>query len=179
MSLMLRKDCQPILNKVGLDMLHVGVEDRTVVVKGVCGKTIVRVNGISFNSKTVTKAEIEYATELFNIFIDNHGKRLMAYVSKAMTSSNIKQPAQEDFGGRSGYVNFSTIVVISGIQYTITTTKERVTLPSMKIEHMKELLSNVPKAIENSKAYYEALDAFNKVTSENRKILQEISKCDI
>ena len=81
MSLMLRQACQPLLDELGLDMLHVGIDgDKSLSIVGSCGKPLLSLSGIRFGSFKPSNKEVEYAIHLFNEFLRKEGAKLSVYV---------------------------------------------------------------------------------------------------
>jgi len=83
MSLLLRKQCQPVLDKVGLPDHHVAVNQSNLLeIRCECGRPFVSVAGIRFNRQTPSKDELAYAAELFAKYMDSHKAILLAYHAK-------------------------------------------------------------------------------------------------
>lgn len=107
MSLMLRKACQETLDKYGLSMYHTEIGDsgyrgarKHLKIIGECGKELVTITGITFTRNEPKNAEIEYAVELFNDFMNMHGKLIQNYITRAKALMNAKKLAT-DFGDYS------------------------------------------------------------------------------
>ena len=182
MSLILRKKCQGLLDKNGLKDLHVGVESKILVIKGSCGKVIVHVGGINFNTNSITKAEIEFAAELFDGFIKEHVKKIRAFIGKMKELTQLKAPLQTDFGGSTGYAgnsNFYISSTIEGRQYNTTYTSTYINLSSVNIEHINTYITQVKEGKVKADKYFEALDAYNDSQKELSALRADIASCDI
>jgi len=81
MSLLLRQQCQPILDEAGLSKLNIGLQSNTMAIKGECGQTILTIGGIQFSTKNPKQAEIAYALELFQKFIDKHAAKILEFIA--------------------------------------------------------------------------------------------------
>lgn len=83
MSLILRRTCQPILDKAGMQNFHIEMNEqqRVMEITTECGKSIVSVKGVNFSRKSPGKAEIEYAAELLEAFIMKYKKAILKYVA--------------------------------------------------------------------------------------------------
>jgi len=92
MSILLRKECQPYLDELGLDLLHVAIQNKTLAIKGECGQTLVSVNGIQFQTNQPKVKEFEYAVELFTKFLHKHKEILIALVTKKRAFKLLKLP---------------------------------------------------------------------------------------
>lgn len=90
--LLLRKECQPPLNAVGLNNLHIEVQDKCLVLVGECGKPLVNVKGISFSKPTINSVEREYAVELFEQFLTKYETDITVYISAKKAFSLITIP---------------------------------------------------------------------------------------
>ena len=187
MSLILRKQCQPLLDNVGLKELHVEAVDRGMYIKGTCGKTVLTVGGINFNSRTVTKAEVEYAVELFGTFMAKHGKALKKYVAKKKEIYDLKEPLPEDFGGLAGYNRnmFTKNMVIKGKAYSFNIAKNSptasptISIGQVDLEVFRELATKVEGIISEAQTYYKAREDYQNILAEDRKLQSEIAKCNI
>lgn len=190
MSLILRKECQDILNGYGLDMLHVGVRDRYMQIVGQCGQTILAVQGIQFNSRTVTKAEISLGTELFAEFMKKHNKEIRSYMDVRIKLKGVEKPTQTEFGGRENYSTtaFAHQIVVNGTSYSIQINnnpsvvggiKLSVSLQNMRIEDYKKVIAETPKAIEAATKYFEAINTYNKNQKTLGDLARKISSCSI
>lgn len=90
MSLILRKTCQPTLDSVGLGEHHVTLDgNKYLTVSCDCGSPLFRVFGIRFDRTNPSKAEIEYAAELFKEYIKKHTSTIKKFL-KAQTAFNNK-----------------------------------------------------------------------------------------
>lgn len=86
MSLMLRKECQEVLDNNGFNEYHVAIaqidrwdKNKVMSIVGPCGKELFKIKGVAFNRLTPTKMEIEYAVELLADFFRMHKKDVQAF----------------------------------------------------------------------------------------------------
>ena len=81
MSIVLRTHCQPYLDDVGLDYLHVEVCERhkMLTVVGECGEHFVSIPGIRVSRMAPPEKEIGLATELFEAFLIKHAAQFHEY----------------------------------------------------------------------------------------------------
>ena len=92
MSLLLRKQCQPVLDAVGLQNYHVRISDdmwKVLVISGECGKPLCRVEGIKFSKANPTAAERDYATELLDAWVVTHKAKIDNVVKLATAFSKL------------------------------------------------------------------------------------------
>lgn len=83
MSLILRRDCQNILDENGMGQFHVDISDQKHLrVVTECGKPLVNIHGIKFNRAVPSEAEIQYAVELFDTFFAKHRLLFKKFVDK-------------------------------------------------------------------------------------------------
>jgi hypothetical protein len=80
MSILIRQQAQELLDKVGLNDLHVAVQDKVLTLVGPCGQPLLPISGIAFDTNAPRKAEIPYAIELFTKFLDTHAPKILEYV---------------------------------------------------------------------------------------------------
>jgi hypothetical protein len=92
MSILLRKQCQPHLDKIGLDLLHVAVNNKVLTIEGECGQTLVLINGIQFQTSQPKTKELEYAEELFIKFLHKHKELLVSLIAKKRAFKLLKAP---------------------------------------------------------------------------------------
>ena len=92
MSLILRKECQTSLDKLGLTELHTEVKDKYLTLVGECGKTLIVISGISFTTSTPNKATIAYAVELFDKFLTKHSTSIISAVNLVKEVATLQKP---------------------------------------------------------------------------------------
>jgi len=82
MSLILRRDCQQLLNDNSMSSAHVAIDtsEKVLVIAGECGKPIVIVHGISFTRLPPTLAEIAYAKDLLEKFLVKYSAAIQKYM---------------------------------------------------------------------------------------------------
>lgn len=82
MSLILRKECQPLLNIKGLGETHVAINgNKNLEIVGKCGQPLVSIHGISFTRREPSRAEITYCVELLEEFLDTHINEIVTYMN--------------------------------------------------------------------------------------------------
>lgn len=92
MSLMLRKKCQPLLDSAGLANYHIEINDyKNVDVTGPCGKTFFTISGITFTRTNPSNAEIDFAAELLDNFLDAH----IVHITKVLKAATVLQNTPE------------------------------------------------------------------------------------
>jgi len=79
MSLLLRKDCQDLLNQHGLPEHHADIANSVLTIKCECGQPFIIVPGISFSRTNPTKAEIAYAVELLGTWLALNKTNIIKY----------------------------------------------------------------------------------------------------
>lgn len=98
MSLLLRKNCQPILDGANLAEYHVDIaEQKYLRIVTECGKPLVNIFGIKFNRLSPNEAEIEYATELLDNFMGTHLPLLNEYMEKKEAYKRNRVPKNDDW----------------------------------------------------------------------------------
>ena len=81
MSLILRDQCQELLNNVGLPMFHVEMSNsKHLQIVSRCGEPLVTISGIKFSKFQLTNKEIEIATKLFQEFLEVNKQKLEDYL---------------------------------------------------------------------------------------------------
>ena len=90
--LLLRKRCQPLLDKLGLHKLHITVDgSKYLVIAGKCGQTIMSINAIRFNSSSIVgEEEREYAVELLEAYLDSYEVKLLKYVELKESQASLE-----------------------------------------------------------------------------------------
>lgn len=107
--LLLRKECQPLLDAVGLGNLHIEVQDKCVVLVGECGKPLVSVKGISFSKPTINSVEREYAVELFDKFLAKYATDINTYITAKQAYALVIPPTMSfDFVLGTNTVGYGT-----------------------------------------------------------------------
>lgn len=191
--LLLRKECQPLLNAVGLNNLHIEIQDKCLVLVGECGKPLVSVKGISFSKPTINSVEREYAVELFEQFLTKYEADITAYITDKKAFALIPIPSvgtgfttsMDTTGYQTALKTFYTVsfkVDLPGQvgSIAVTVSENGVTfnsaIPFTEIETLAETLRiNVCAAdafIADMKAY---TDESNRIATMREKL----SACDI
>jgi len=85
MSILIRQQAQELLDKVGLNNLHVAIKNKVLTLVGPCGQPLLPISGIAFDTNAPRKAEIPYAIELFAKFLDTHAPQIVEYKTKSST----------------------------------------------------------------------------------------------
>ena len=100
MSLLLRQELQPVLDAHNLQFLHVEINNaKSLAIVGECGKPLTAINGIRFSSSnTITKAEINFAKELFAKFMLKHGEKLVKIVEQKQSIPNGSKLSDYEIG---------------------------------------------------------------------------------
>lgn len=99
--LLLRQACQPLLNELGLNDLHVTIQDKILTIVGSCGKPLVAIAGIQFSKNSASNAERDFAVGLFANFLAAYGKEIQDFV--AAKQAFISNPEPELPEGARGY----------------------------------------------------------------------------
>ena len=82
MSLLLRQRTQEALNNIGLTSFHTQINNnKTLEIVTRCGKPFITIFGIKFNKSQLTNQEIEFASELFEQFLNINKTKIEAYIS--------------------------------------------------------------------------------------------------
>lgn len=82
MSLILRDQCQELLNSVGLPMFHVEISNsKHLQIVSRCGEPLVTISGIRFSRCQLTNKEVEIAAKLFQEFLGINKQKLEDYLA--------------------------------------------------------------------------------------------------
>lgn len=83
-ALLLRKSCQPLLDKLGLSTYYAVINEQysniCLKIVSVCGKDLFKVENIKFRNGHPAKGDVLIAMELFEEFINTHMETIEAYV---------------------------------------------------------------------------------------------------
>lgn len=119
MSLILRKECQYILDNYKLQNYHVLINQNTkyLQIVGECGQPLINISGIQFTRLTPTKLEIKYATELLNSFLTAHMSEITTYIAQKI--ANKKFPFIETTNDRYNITtNSASGMIYNSLVYT-------------------------------------------------------------
>jgi hypothetical protein len=184
--LLLRKECQPILDKNKLSDLHVTNESGNLALAGECGQPIVIVHGISFSKKAINSKEREYAVELFEKFISKYKYDIQSYIGAK------KKFKEFDIKSYDKYKNVQIQInsyAPQAVRVQINCKEEICTIDVLKnkLRFMDELEDD--KFVELMKKYSKEIkyargiiDDFNRIVEEERKLNNlkiKLSHCDI
>ena len=203
MSLILRKQCQDSLDKYGLDIYHVRIDERGKHLKivGECGKPLVEVFGIRFTKITPSMGEIDYAEELFTEFLATHGKTIQEYIAKAKSFNKLKEiiaqtgPFDIDdsttYNAKKGIheITSYTLTINDGMmQFNYRTDKKgnRITFKSSNIrgnasatpEKATAFIAD-PALLVAGKKHIKAYINYTNQESDMEKLKEKLSKCDV
>ena len=141
MSLILRKECQPILDECGLENFHVKIDDysKNLVIATECDRPFITVNGITFTRNKPTVKEIEYAKELFNAFIVKYNDQIQNYLNESkklkQLENNLPKFEDNDIGFSPAFKQFQYI----DNEFTIIINKDKLI---NKIKYKSETVDN-------------------------------------
>lgn len=120
MSLILRKECQEVLDNNNLLNVHVGISNtKSLEIVGECGQPLVSIPGITFARLPPTNAEIKYCVELFDSFLAKHGKDIQAYMKARETFKALPEVPMKHEDGYKIVIdkNYRTQDTIFSVKY--------------------------------------------------------------
>ena len=96
MSLMLRKQCQSLLDSVSLSNYHVQIDETTKMLQivGECGQSFVSISGIRLSRMAPNNEEIKLALELFDAFLVKHAGAFKKLVKVKAAAAACKIPTK-------------------------------------------------------------------------------------
>lgn len=182
--LLLRKECQVILNKAGLNDLHINVRNRYVHLVGKCGQDLMCLNGINFSKTSISVVEREYAVELIQEFVDKHGVKIAEYI-KAKKQAGEKPLLDVTTIHPKLTLSGSTVyyMATSKISLCYFTDKGKISMSS-RIDsiHVDKVIEGLQEAKQIQKEIvkaYKEVDAWNYKQTALRLQKAELIKCDI
>lgn len=97
MSLMLRKAAQPILDSANLDPYHIEINEsnKHMELKTPCGKPFATVHGVVFSRMHPTNAEIEFAIELLQEWVNRNQQDFDRYHDALETVQKLENKTAE------------------------------------------------------------------------------------
>ena len=90
--LLLRQACQPLLDRLGLNNLHVTIDQKTLTIVGQCGNPLVAISGIKFSRNSASNEERDFATQLFASFLDKHKESILDFVKQKQAFTELPRP---------------------------------------------------------------------------------------
>jgi len=190
MSLILRKECQDVLDNFSLNNYHVAISDnKSLRVVGECGKPLFSVRGIVFSRNTPSAKEIEYAVELLEDFLGTH----ILIINEMMEAQEklADHPVPDDQDGMFSAAKGESVKISrEGIEITIKldTKDESVTLRvaggygNLSRSSMKELkqeLTNIQKLYKPAREYLQQTLEHSQASSELYSLQAKLNTCDI
>jgi hypothetical protein len=96
MSLFLRKECQQLLDDVGLEMYHiqVGETNKNLEIVGECGQLLTTIAGIRLSRMAPNKDEIVLAIELFDDFLAAHTGTFKQFIAAKIRADAASIPRE-------------------------------------------------------------------------------------
>lgn len=187
MSILLRKECQPALNSIKLDMLHVDIISKILTIVGECGQPILSISGIKFTSMSPKKEEIEYAVELFEKFLSIHVIKLQDLIRAKLAFKLVKEPDIETYGFKAehnkGYnKTFASVKLTTAKNtYELDIKNNGIILinPSYTIKEFEEFLPQVKDACKKAELYFNEVEAYQKITDDIQKKQNLLASCNI
>jgi len=187
MSLILRKQCQDVLDTFKLQEYHTAISESQNCLKIVteCGKPLVNIIGIKFNRQQPTIAEIEFAVELLTAFLGTHAPTINSYITKLRAFN--KRPRLErktkDFEIDSPYRAESTQCTFKDapFKFTINNKNNKITVNTWGEPSPYALtkFKYSPSKEKAARKYLKDLLAYEKDASALEAIKSELSKCDV
>lgn len=127
-SILVRKFCQPVLDKAGYPMFHATVNDDryhpNLVIYTTCGKPFVQVHGVRFSKRAPSVTECEYSGELLAQWMARHKQDFEEYVD-AYTDFHSTTAPQGDVTYHNHSFRLANVddTVLISIPHTITDEK--------------------------------------------------------
>lgn len=177
MSLLLRKGCQPLLDELDLEFLHVDIQNKCLCVVGECGQCIVTISGIKFNGTTPKTAEIEFAVELFQSFLTKHKDKLKEAIDakkafKLLEIPKIPEEYKSKYKSDGEFRN-------KELKYSYYCHDKSMSFEGkISPERLKIILQDVTM-IESADAYWLELQAYQEQQKEVHKLISELQNCNI
>ena len=189
MSLLLRKECQAILDDNNLPEYHVDITiNNHLEIVGECGQPLAVVYGIKFTRKSPGKLEIDYAVELFDAFLAKYKTRIVAYRSAAVKlKARPEVILPEGLRKRQYCSDYSYPVGGFHIVFGVDTKTFKLDENSVQLHHhedhhtvkaLQKFKFNKAELMVNVKAVVE-LKKYEKDTDTLETLKHELSKCSI
>lgn len=193
MSLLLRKNCQELLDGVNLNNYHIQVDpnSKCLMVVGECGQELVAISGIRLSRMAPHQTEIDLAVELFDAFVTKHHQTFKeftiaknaadaAHIPKHITELPDATVTKKSYTGHwvltvptKNYPNTAVEITSAG----------KVFIPATQIEnytqnpHTEVLLTPTEnKAILN---WLAACSDYNTALKRKTELLTKIATCEI
>lgn len=116
MSLILRQKTEELLKKAGLEELHTEIGyNKYLTLVTECGENIVSITGIKFSRMNPSASEINYATNLFNRFLEKNKDKLVEYITIRKQWKQLKDTQEET----SKTISTSVSITRDYIRFTI------------------------------------------------------------
>jgi len=203
MSLILRKQCQDVLDTFGLSTYHIQIcENRKhLQIVGECGQPLVDIYGIRFTRLVPSVAEITYAGELFDEFLGIHGKLIQSYVAKAKTFKALKsvKPSNDfvridtgtDYNRNTGnhdVIGYDFIIAdsIADFKYKADKHGNQVKFLNGRVDPTSKItlatLSKFkadPTLLTKAKKYLKSYIAYRQTETELEQLKDKLSKCNV
>jgi hypothetical protein len=161
--LLLRKECQGILDAAGLDELHVQRSNlyKCLSLVGSCGKEIVNIHSMPLNANLKDK-ERAFAVELFKSFIDKYAKDILDALNTKKAFIKMAEPKKPSWD-ESNYPQ----IIIPGFG----------SVYKNNVKQASEFLK--PNIIKEIEKYYESLDKYEAARKECDEKFNKLMSCTI
>lgn len=173
MSILLRKQCQELLDEAGLPELHVGIHNKCLALDGECGQTIVSISGIQFSANTPKVKELGYAVELFTVFLQKHKAKLVTYIAKRKANKDAEKPGKPSWAYST---NYNISYVEKGNLGFTPEGKIYVSNNGLTLEEVNSLHAEY---IDRVTEHFNALNHYAKTQEELNVLKAEIVTCNI
>jgi len=184
--LMLRKDCQPLLDAIGMVDAHVEVDkyNKSPKIVGSCGKSIVDLSGIVFSKNTINASERAYGVELIGKFLEDNKDKFEELLK---LSESLETYRKMSIPTGTYKINYGEAIEIlddvSGDKSGIVVTLENINVNLTTLGHyandISRLIERYADKILEIKEYLENKKRENKVQDEICNLKSAIYKCSI
>ena len=199
MSLQLRKQCQAMLDNVGLNNYHVQIADDTkyMQIVGECGQPFVTIQGIRFSKMAPTQLEIDISLELFDAFLVKHTATFKAFIkAKAIADAfTVPEAPVEIFPGarvqKQPYGNREWQLLLPTVSFyhnernpLVVTVKGKCEFPSVPLNFIESTVKELQpgftvKEIKAIKAWCQKCSAYVEACNTYKRLSEQLNSCEI
>lgn len=194
MSLLLRKQCQSMLDGVGLQNYHTQIdpESKMLQIVGECGQDFVSIAGIRLSRMAPNDKEIALAIELFEAFLVKHTGTFKGFIAAKTAADNTCIPQSVDalMGSRVTKQTYKeyhelkfTMSGIAGSEIIVKSTGE-VSIPQIKVDLQFDDEKIMTSALTEAEAqaivlWVSACTEYTIATNEKNALRNKLSSCEI
>lgn len=179
MSILIRKQCQELLDANQIPFVHVEIRNKTLTLVGQCGKPLVSISGIRFATNNPTKAEVAYATELFQSFLAQHATTIKTFIEAKKAFSEKEEPVYQGQGEKQQYFPVRISYSSEDGVCKVTLYPDQMTINISSADSVSDFFPFMLSCEADALPYFTALKEYREEEAKVADLASQLNQCNI